>query len=404
MKNRKLLIGLVFVLVVSFLAACGVMTDESPPNNSISEGVSVSNQSQNPITADKTETTDEPQAPPNQTYSEMKVHFIDVGQADSTLIESNGKYMLIDAGNQADGSMLVSYLRSQGVSTLDYFIGTHPHEDHMGGAVAIINAFEIKTFIIPPKEHTAQFYENMLDTLISKDMQLTKPNVGDKYSLGNASFIITGPVGTYGDELNNWSVGVKLTNGSNSFIFAGDAESEAEYDILSKSDISGDVLRVNHHGSDSSTSNSYLNEVNPKYAVISVGSYNSYGHPTADVINKLKSKGVKIFRTDAQGTIIATSNGTDISWSCEPTTDFNSGDDKGSSNSSGGGYVAPVVPDEPSNSGISASYILNKNTKKFHYPDCGSVSRMKEKNKEYYNGSRDVLISRGYSPCGNCHP
>jgi competence protein ComEC len=254
--------------------------------------------------------------------SDMKVHFIDVGQADSILIQSNGHNMLIDGGTTDKGDTVVSYLKSQGVETLDYIIATHPHEDHIGGLDKVINAYNVKTIIAPKKETTTKTFKDFLSAVSNKGLSLTVPVTGTKYIIGDAYFIILSPNGDYGDDLNNYSVGIKLVNGSNSFIMCGDAEKESEADILKTGiDISADVLKCGHHGSDTSTSTAFLNAVNPKYAVISCGKDNDYGHPDASTLNKLAAKSVKLFRTDEQGTIVATSDGTNITWNTNSVAD-----------------------------------------------------------------------------------
>lgn len=250
--------------------------------------------------------------------SAVKVHFIDVGQGDSTLIESNGHYMLIDAGENNQGDTVIEYLRSHQVTTLDYVIGTHPHSDHIGGLDLVIDAFDVGKIILPPKEHTTKTFEDLLDSISKKGLKITKPVPGDIYELGDASFQILAPNQDYGDDLNNWSVGLRLVYGDTAFLFTGDAEEAAEADILKTGlDLKADVLKAGHHGSRTSSSDPFLDCVSPSYAVIECGDGNTYGHPHQETMKRLKKRGIQIYRTDTQGNIVATTDGTNLTWITE---------------------------------------------------------------------------------------
>lgn len=331
----------------------------------------------------------------------MKVHFIDVGQADCILIESSKQYMLIDAGNNADEELILSYLKKNKVDRLEYVIGTHPHEDHIGSLDAVIRNFDIGKVILPEKEHTTQTFEDVLDAIEEKGLKITKPVVGNEYTLGTAKFTIIAPNSSYGDDLNDWSVGIKLTNHYNSFILTGDAEKEAEEDILRNGiDLNADVLKLGHHGSKTSSTDEFLDAVKPNAVVISVGKDNSYGHPNKDTIDKLTKRGIDIYRTDEQGTIIAVSDGKSIKWSTHPSKTNAHGDVVATATPIIKPTETPVQYEVPK----TTTYILNKNTKKFHYPTCRSVKQMKESNKIYFDGARDEVINKGYSACKNCNP
>ena len=203
---------------------------------------------------------DPPTSSQNFSENSMEVHFLDVGQGDSALIRSGEHTMLIDAGENDQGDVVVSYLKDLGIKRLDYVIGTHPHSDHIGGLDTVIRAFDVGTVILPPKEHTTKTFEDVLDAIEEKGLSITKPVVGTKYSLGNASFCIIAPNGDYGDDLNNWSVGLRITNGDCSFLFTGDAESQAESADMAANGISlkSDVLKLGHHGSSTSSSPLFL--------------------------------------------------------------------------------------------------------------------------------------------------
>ena len=255
----------------------------------------------------------------NDEFSEMQVHFIDVGQGDCTLITSGGEAMLIDAGNNDKGTLVQSYLQKQGITSLDIVICTHGDGDHSGGIDVILYKFDCKTVIMPDTSKvmndTATF-RDVLSTMKAKNYKNTVPVIGDVYKLGNATVTIIAPSSyDYGDNKNNYSVGVLVQNGENRFIFTGDAQAEAEVDILhNNSNISADVYKVAHHGSRTSTTKEFLDAINPTYAVISCGEDNSYGHPHAEVMKRLRKTRIKVFRTDVQGTIIAISDGRNITW------------------------------------------------------------------------------------------
>ncbi|KOM98642.1 hypothetical protein ACP49_05810 [Clostridium botulinum] len=245
----------------------------------------------------------------------VTVHYINVGQGDSILIQQDGHNMLIDAGTNAAESTVVNYLKSKGITKLDYIIGTHPHEDHIGGLDKVIDNFTVDKVIMPRVTHTTQTFKDVITSIQNKGLKITIPKAGDKYSLGGADFTILAPNNSSYSNLNNYSVVIKLKFGNRSFIFTGDAESLSEGEILAKQlDISGDVLKLGHHGSRTATSQKFLDKVNPSYAIISCGKNNKYNHPHQEILNKLKAKNIKVYRTDEVGTIIATSNGSDLNF------------------------------------------------------------------------------------------
>ncbi len=251
----------------------------------------------------------------------LKVHFIDVGQADSILAQlPTGQNILIDVGNNADADLVVNYLRRQGVKQLDHVIGTHPHEDHIGGLDVVIKTFDTGKVYLPRVSHNTKTYEDVLMAIKNKGLKVTEAKTGvelDAVSGVDAVFLAPGK-SSY-DGLNNYSAVLKLTYGSTSFLFTGDAEAESEQEMLLSSwqNPKADVLKVGHHGSHSSTTATFLDIVSPDYAVISVGKDNDYGHPHAETMAKLAAAGVQVFRTDQQGTIMATSDGKNITFNKE---------------------------------------------------------------------------------------
>lgn len=247
-----------------------------------------------------------------QDGEKLQIWFLDVGQADSILIQNGDANMLIDAGNNEDGKKLVSYFQSLGIESFQYVIGTHAHEDHIGGMDDIIDNFNIDTFYMPDAITTTATFESVLDSLEAKNIAFQTPSIDSIFKLGNAAIDVL-YVGTDDSDLNNTSIVLKLTYGNTSILFMGDAEKEVET-IIEKKDISADVLKVGHHGSNTSSSKTFLEKVNPSYAIISVGTGNSYGHPSHTTIQNLENQNIQIYRTDENGTIIMTSDGTDITF------------------------------------------------------------------------------------------
>lgn len=231
--------------------------------------------------------------------------------------------MLIDAGPNTAKDKVISYLRNNEISKLDYVVATHPHEDHIGNMADVINNFEIGQFIAPKVTHTSKTFKNMVSALKSKGLKIKVANSGDRFNLGNVQVDILAPNNSNYENLNNYSVVLKLKFGNRSFIFTGDAESISEGEILQKQlDVKGDVLKVGHHGSSTSSTDRFVQAINPKYAVISVGSNNKYGHPNEVVLNRLSGRNIKIYRTDKQGDIVVTTNGNDINFNTK-ASDFN---------------------------------------------------------------------------------
>ena len=246
----------------------------------------------------------------------MEVHFIDVGQGDATLIKSGEHAMLIDAGDNDHGTAVQLYLQKQGVEKLDYLILTHTDADHIGGADVIVTKFPVDTMFMGDFPRENRTYEELLDTLEYKDLDYAIPEIGSEYALGNANFTIIAPNKSY-DTPNNSGIALVLRDGENSFLFTGDCEEEAEKDILANGlDIDCDVYKVGHHGSSTSSSKEFLETVTPSVGVISCAVGNDYGHPHREPMERLHNMGVKIFRTDEQGSIVAYSDGREIYWNC----------------------------------------------------------------------------------------
>lgn len=347
--------------------------------------------------------------------SELSVHFIDVGQGDAILLTCEQEAMLIDAGDNDQGTRIQNYLQKQGVKGLKYVIATHPDADHIGGMDVILYKFDCETVIMTNEKKDTASYRDVLDTMSNKGYKNTIPVVGDTYSLGDAEFTIVGP-SKISEDSNNNSVAILLTHGENKFLFTGDAEEEEEADMLcSGISLDADVYKVGHHGSKSSSSQKLLEVVSPTYAVISCEEGNSYGHPHAETLNNLRSMGVQVFRTDEQGSIIASSDGEKITWNCSPSETWQAGEPIGSSmNTESKGVVNHAAEEQTKEQSVETimgaldevfdeiTYICNTNTGKFHCPDCPGVEQMSEKNKLAVTWSREEVIEHGYVPCKIC--
>lgn len=319
-----------------------------------------------------------PTAEPSEFYesSTLTVHYMDVGQADAALIQCGDDTMLIDGGNAADSDLIIAYLKKLNVKALDYMICTHAHEDHVGGLSAPLSVMTVGSVYAPVTESDSEAYQTFKQKVNQQNKEIVHPIPAETMSLGNARVQFIGPVNENTDNLNNTSIVLKVTYGNTSFLFTGDAERDEEQDIINAGyDISADVLKLGHHGSDSSTSYVFLHEVMPRYAVISVGEYNSYGHPAETVLSRLSDAGTQTFRTDLQGDIVAVSDGNSITI----TTEKN----------------------KTAAEHIDGTYTGNKNSKKFHRPDCRTLPA--EKNRVEFS-SREEAINSGYSPCSNCAP
>ena len=247
----------------------------------------------------------------------LDITYLDVGQADAILIQNEGHNMLIDAGNNEDGPLLVQYFKEQNMTKFDYLIATHPHEDHIGGMDDIIKNFDIEKIYMPNVTTTTKTFLDVLNAMEEKNITFDVPNIGQNFALGHTLFQVM-YTGSDKKNLNNSSIILKANFKNTSYLFTGDATSEVEKKILSK-DIKATVLKVGHHGSKYSTTTEFLNKVNPKYAIISVGKNNSYNHPNQITIDKLTKKNIEIHRTDQEGSIFLKSDGKTINITSKQT-------------------------------------------------------------------------------------
>lgn len=333
------------------------------------------------------------------------VEYIDVGQGDSALIQCDGHYMLIDGGAPSASSIVYTVLKNKGIDKLDYMIATHPDADHIGGLSGALNYATVGVCYSPVTSHDTKTFESLVKYLNKQNVSITVPSAGTKFQLGIANVEILGPI-LESEDTNNNSIVTRITYGETSFLFMGDAEYEEENSLIEAGvDLSCDVLKAGHHGSSSSTSKEFLRKAAPKYVVLSVGSENSYGHPTEKTLSKLKAFKLSLFRTDVQGDIICVSDGKSISFATEKNSSeealWIAGQSSDSSETKEGNVVASsensVIPE-------GTTYVLNTRSKRFHLVTCESVNDIVEKNKAYSTETAEDLIVAGYKPCGRCNP
>lgn len=235
----------------------------------------------------------------------LKVYFFDVGQADSILIMNEEQTMLIDAGNNEDGELLVQNLKTLGITKIDYLIGTHPHEDHIGGLDDIIKNFEVGTIYMPKVKTNTKTFEDVLDAVQEKELMITTPKVKDTFMIGQAECKVLA-VDNNVKNLNLSSIIIQMKFDDLTYLFTGDSEKEVEENILkttTKDDMKANILKVGHHGSDTSSSEKFIQRVAPEISIISVGKDNSYNHPDQEVIERLEEIESKVYRTDEVGNI-----------------------------------------------------------------------------------------------------
>lgn len=440
-RHNKLLAPLLALIVL--LAACSSQGGDNAPDSRQKEAVQTEETSAETAATDEIrmdgqltgdmlmqpsgDTEGEAADPDGYSQEPLEVHYIDVGQGSATLLKSGRHAMLIDTGDSDQGTKIQLYLTKQGVENLDYLVLTHPDADHIGGAPVIITKFGIGQFFLSNYEKDNKTTQKVRDAMQYKGLTASDCQVGDTFALGNASFTILGPAKEYADS-NNASIALMVQNGNNRFLFTGDCEAEAEADMAaSQADLHADVYLAGHHGSDTASSQAFMDAVSPMYAVISCGEGNSYGHPHAEVLNRFRSMGIQVFRTDEQGSVIAESDGTGITWNCAPSESWQAGER--TKNAQTGAEIQPanetdaaaaqdmpiagqsdavtlpaqeqkpVVADETPQAG---NYIGNRNNGKLHKASC---SYLPDPQNQVPFTTREEAVEAGYDdPCKRCNP
>ena len=311
---------------------------------------------------------------------DLNIHFIDVGQADCILLEQGGAYLLVDGGNKADGQLVVSYLEQQGVQELTAVVCTHAHEDHVGGLPSVLAVYPTAAVYAPTNTYASNIFDKFVYYTDQQGLEITIPQPGDTIGFGDTEVTVMGPTKSYPDA-NNTSIVLLVRYGQTAFLLTGDMETEAENDMLDfwgeKTDWQVDLLKVGHHGSNSSSGYRLLYETEPDYGVISVGEGNTYGHPHKEPMERFRASEVTVLRTDKLGTILAHSDGKEITL----TWDNQSGSPENA---------------EPAETIV---YIGNVNSKKFHTPDCANLPALKN---QVEFSSIGEAIAAGYTACTNC--
>ena len=341
----------------------------------------------------------------------MTVHFLDVGQGLSILVQSEGQNLLYDGGPRSASSYVVSYLQEQNVSEIDYLISSHYDEDHVSGLIGCLNAFQVDNVIGADYIHDSSLYGSFMDAVAAHGLEVQHPAVGAEYTFGSGEFTILSPK-EISKESNANSVAIKLTNGENSFVFTGDADFNCEADMVNSGlDLSCDVLSVGHHGSATSTSWDFLQAAVPEFAVISCGAGNMYGHPHEETMEKLSDMGIQVYRTDEQGTIVVSSDGNSLSWNMDPCNDYTSGDGKspaGESETQGfageqyddqgeSNDTDSIEADSAQNSQEEMVWISATGSKYHSIPDCGNMNPDKA-----YQEPLSQAEAQGYEACKKC--
>lgn len=319
--------------------------------------------------------------------SNVKVHFIDVGQGDATLIQSGTTYTLIDTGKESAYKNLKSYLKKTGVKKLNLIL-THPDSDHIGGADLLAKDFTVKKCYMTKYTSTSMEYKENQKAFKKYKVTIKHVVKGNKISFGSVKGEVLS-ADSKADDSNASSICIRMKHNKKSFLFTGDAPAKLENKLKDAYNINVDVLKVSHHGSSSSSPIAYLKEASPEIAVISVGKDNNYGHPTKNVLTRLLKYSKKVYRTDKNGTVVVTSTGTKLSVKTV----------KGKATTSSGTSSTPVKKPTTNSTTTSGSIIGNVNSKVYHLSSCSRLPVAK--NRTHFK-TKDTAKKAGYRPCSFC--
>lgn len=335
-----------------------------------------------------------------------QVHFIDTGNSDSILIINGDKSVLIDGGDNDDEALVSSYIKNQGIESLTYVIATHPDADHIGGLDAVLNSIPVENLFVSNRSAESKTYRDFINAAANKGINPSVPLEGSEFKLTDNSYIKFFNTDG-GRDANESSLVTLFINGNDKFLFMGDAESETEKQIAtSLSQV--DVLKVGHHGSKTSTTESFLERVAPKYAILLVGANNKYNHPASEVMSKLENKKIEVHRSDECGHIIFESTGKGISTSCgvgsytpgdKEKATTSSGDRVNNTSSSNSSSLNNSSAQSTNNEGtFSGKFIITQTGTKYHLPSCSTIKQIK------LEVTREEAEAQGYGPCGICNP